>query len=108
MRVASPPAGVRCYAVFGDESWDHVGVAAAVDPEGGAAGIALGVRAGASGRMVVLLDEGERVVRIVERGGGATVELASAPLPEQLRAPYALEVTAFDDAIRAAVGDVTV
>lgn len=109
MRVVPTSTG-RCYAVFGEQNWDHVRIVAAIDPEGGEAGIAVGVRVagGVSDAMLVLIDEGARMLRIVERRVGAEHEISSVELPEQLRAPYALEVIAFDDSVRATVADISV
>jgi hypothetical protein len=101
-----PAAGVRHYAVFGDSDWDHVEVHMAVDPAGGAAGVALAV-AGlprVERALIVLIDEATDQLQILARRGGVTSPLATAPLPAG-QAPYALQVTGFDDCIRARVGD---
>lgn len=104
-----PAAGVRHYAVFGDSDWDHVEVHVAVDPAGGAAGVAFAV-AGlprVERALIVLIDEAAGELQILARRSGVSSPLAATPLPAG-QAPYALQVTGFDDRIRARVGDVVV
>ncbi len=43
MHVASKRDDVRHYAVFGENNWDHIQIHTIVDPELGAAGMAIGV-----------------------------------------------------------------
>ena len=107
--VGLPAAGVRHYAIFGESDWDHIEVHTAVDPAGGAAGIALAV-AGlprVERALVVLVDEASRELQILARRAGVTSPLAAVPLPPG-QSPYALQVTGFDDRIRARVGDTVV
>ena len=102
-----PPVGVRHYGVFGDSDWDHVEIHVAIDPAGGAAGVALGI-AGLpriDRGLVVLVDEAARELQILARRGGVTSPLATAPLDAGIQAPYSLQVTGYDDRIRARVGD---
>jgi hypothetical protein len=107
VRVAGlPAAGVRHYAVFGDSDWDHVEVHLAVDPAGGAAGVALAV-AGlprVERALIVLIDEAAGQLQILARRGGVTSQLETKPLPAG-EGPYGLQVTGFDNRIRARVGD---
>jgi hypothetical protein len=111
LRVAgAPPVGIRHYAAFGDSTWDHVRVSLTVDPAGGAAGIAVAVRGlpRVDRALIVVVDAAAGELRIIARRGGASTTVAAAPLPQSAGAPVSLEVLAFDDTLRARVGDVTV
>ncbi|WP_327085605.1 hypothetical protein OIE66_25020 [Nonomuraea sp. NBC_01738] len=106
----APADGVRRYAVLGEGDWDHIRLRAQLDPEGGSAGLAVSV-AGlprVNRALVALVDEAGGRLRILARRGGLTQELASAPLPARGAGPYSLEVLAFDDHLRARVGETTV
>ncbi|WP_437291021.1 hypothetical protein [Sorangium sp. So ce406] len=110
--VAFPPGDAAQLALVGDGAgWDHVEVRATVDPEGGEAGIAIAVLgAPVAQAILALIDErgGARRLRLVERRGGVVRELAARPLADDAPRPYVLEVTSYDDRVRAAVGDVVV
>jgi hypothetical protein len=110
--AGTAPAGVAQLALFGDASgWDHVQVLTVVDPEGGRAGIAVAVSGAPVGRAIyALIDESGGAARlvIVERRGGVSTEVAAAALVPDTPRPYVLECIAFDDRIRATVGDVVV
>jgi hypothetical protein len=106
----TPTAGLRHYAVLGESDWDHLEIHAEIDPAGGAAGVAVGV----SGlpridqSLLALVDAAGGRLRLQARRGGMTQELASTPLPAGSEAPFALEVSVFDDRVRARVGETSV
>lgn len=108
MRVqGSPVDGVRRHAVFGESNWNHIQIHTIVDPEGGKAGIAVSVAGlpGISRAMMAVIDESAGTLQLLERRDGVVSMLASEPLPAGASAPYALEVFAFDDRLRAQVGE---
>jgi hypothetical protein len=47
-------------------------------------------------------------LRIVERKNGASTDLSSAPIPDDAPRPYLLEVTSYDDRLRAQIGQIVV
>ncbi len=107
----------RHYAVFGEVEWNHVQVRAVLTPGSATAGVAFGVAGvpkGAAGPRAVtravlaLIDGGSRSLRLVEVGPGGEQQLASAPLPAGLAAPFGLEIFAYDDRLRARVGETVV
>ncbi|HEY4632683.1 MAG TPA: hypothetical protein VIH00_02105, partial [Candidatus Limnocylindrales bacterium] len=106
--TASP--GLRHYAVLGETDWDHVDIHAEVDPAGGAAGVALAVSGlpRVERALVALVDAAGGSLRLLARRGGTTEELASTPLPAGSTAPFALQVLAFDDRVRARIGETSV
>jgi hypothetical protein len=113
LHVASmPPTGAAQLALFGDTSgWEHVQVRTSVDPEGAQAGVGVAVSGGSAARAIfALVDErgGAARLAIVERRDGVITELAAARLPPDTPKPYVLECIAFDDRVRAIVGDVVV
>ena len=55
----------------------------------------------------MLIDEATGQLQILARRGGVTSPLTTEPLPAG-QAPYALQVTGYDDRIRARVGDTVV
>ena len=101
-------AGGRRYASFGEPTWNHVKVSTVVDPAGGIAGLAVGLSGSSPVQqaMLALLDHGSLV--LVRRTAGADEEVSPRkPLPA-VAGPVQLHVTAFDDILRASVGDVVV
>ncbi len=99
------------YAIFGENNWNHVQVHCNLNPHGYIAGIAIGVEkqgAFVQRSVLALIDEHGGRLRLVELRDGNERELDSKPLPTQASAPYALEVMAFDDQVRARVSDVVV
>ena len=106
MRPSAPNAATAQFALFGESSWEQFRVLTSVNPGGGQAGIALAVAAAgvSSHALVVWIDETQRKLRIVRRSGITETELASGDLPAASSAPYALEVSAFDDQVRAQIG----
>ena len=106
----TPATGLRHYAVLGETDWDHVQIHADVDPADGAVGVAVAVSGlpRVDRALVALVDATTGQLRLQARRGGATEDLASAPLPAGSVAPFALEVLVFDDRVRARVGEVSV
>lgn len=106
----APTRGLRHYAVLGETDWDHLTIHAEVDPAGGAAGVAVAVSGlpRVDRALVALVDAASGHLQLQARRGGTTQELASTPLPAGATAPYALEVMAFDDRVRARIGEASV
>ena len=100
----------RYYAVFGDKEWNHVQIHATVDPSGGKAGVALAVEGTSQvgQALLVIVDEAAATLALVAVSAGAAKVLESVALPATAAAPYGLEVVAFDDVVRAAVGEAVV
>jgi len=96
------------FAVFGEAAWDHVQIVAGLDPGGAAVGVATGVRLSAAGAVaraiVAWVDEvrGARL-RIEKRANGATVDSREVLLPDTTPRPYVVEITVYDDVVRAGV-----
>jgi hypothetical protein len=108
MHLQTPPTdGLRRYAVFGEPDWNHVQIRTDVDPQGGVAGIAVGVRHlfAITQAAIVLIDAAAGRLKILERTGGAVTERASTALPPTAVSPYSLEVIAYDDKLRARIDD---
>jgi hypothetical protein len=104
--VVGPAAG-RAYAAFGDPTWNHLRVRARFDPSASPTGVAIGV-SGTSpvAQAMLALVQGNALV-LVRRTSGADQEVASATLPRS-DGLVDIEVTAFDDRLRAQIGDVVV
>jgi hypothetical protein len=104
--VVGPAAG-RAYAAFGDPTWNHLRVRARFDPAASTSGVAIGV-SGTSpvAQAMLVLVQGNALV-LVRRTSGADQEVARAT-PIRSDVPVDIEVTAFDDRVRARVGDVVV
>jgi hypothetical protein len=88
--------------VFGESDWRHVQIEAVVDPAGAEAGIAIAV---SGARSVEALLSSAGVLRLIERDGATErplTEPVQVPIGE---APAQLEVVAYDDRVRATVGD---
>jgi len=98
-------------AVFGEPDWDHLTVLAGIAPGSGPAGVGFGVTApGAAPRGLFVTVEASRlVIRRRDANGGPLAELAAADLPPgDLNARVVLQATAYDDRVRAAVGEVVI
>ena len=104
--VVGPGAG-RSYAAFGDPAWNHLRVRARFDPAGSASGVAVGVSGTSpvAQALLALVENGSLI--LVRRAGGVDQELGRVALPAT-SGSVDLEVTAFDDRIRADVGGVVV
>src|SRR5205085_3041327 len=95
------------YAAFGDPTWNHLVVQVRLDRHGATSGVAVGVSGSSpvDQALLALIEDGALV--LISRQAGADTELARATVPET-DGPLVLEVTAFDDRVRAQVGQVTV
>jgi hypothetical protein len=109
--LVAPVAGPgRQYASFGELTWNHLQVRATFDAHGAPAGLAVGVAGGDSVPQAIIATvetdavAGALVVRSIM--GGQETELARAAIA--ITAPVTLTVYAFDDVVRAQVGDVEV
>jgi hypothetical protein len=81
-----------------------------MDPAGDAIGLAVAV-AGlprVERALLALVDAAGGQLRLQARRGGATVDLATVPLPTLPAGPVALELLVFDDRVRARVGEAVV
>ena len=109
--VAPAAAGGRHYASCGELSWDHLQAHAQVDLRtANAAGIAVGVGDGTpvpSAMVATVEHDGGGYALVVRlRDGSGEQELGRASV--DVTGPVALNVTAYDDVVRASVGDVVV
>jgi len=102
--VAPAPPGSRALATFGEPTWLCAQLRATIDPQGGAAGLAVAVGTGRA--ITALVDEPARRLRLIARSGSTVTEQFAA-LPAGAQAPYQLELLAFDDEIRASVAGAT-
>jgi hypothetical protein len=100
--------GIRHFAVFGDATWDHVQVLVDVDPSSGEAGVATGVSGLPNITEAILAVVSNGRLRLLELRRAVVTELASAALPSGAVGPLALRVVAYDDFVRAEVGDVRI
>ena len=109
---ASVPAGA-CHAIFGESDWNHIRVNTTVDPADATAGIGItvtGMGTSVAAGVTALIDArdaSQPILRLAD-AAGATLAEANLPGPPDAAAPWSLEVVAFDDQIRALVGEVTV
>jgi hypothetical protein len=105
--VLIAPGGGRAYAACGDPTWNHLVVQVGLDRHGDTSGVAVGVSGSTpvAQAMLALIEDGALV--LIRRVSGADTELARATLPET-DGPLELEFVAFDDRVRAQVGQVTV
>jgi hypothetical protein len=107
------PSGRRAFAAFGEPEWNHLRISGRVIPAGGGGGAVAGLAVGVSGSTpvqqgVLALCVGGQLV-LVLRAGGVDHELGRAALPAAgPDGGYDLHVTAFDDRVRAQVGEVVV
>jgi hypothetical protein len=106
----------RRFAAFGEPEWDHLTVLVGLAPGAASAGVGFGLPAsgGAPSGLFALVEVAGGAARLVIRrreGGGALAEVDGIVLPAGLAtgtAPVTLEVTSFDDRLRASVGDAVV
>jgi hypothetical protein len=100
----------RQYASFGDLTWNHFSVMAKFDPQGAAAGLAVGVADGASVAQAILAtvepDGAGQALVLRSTIGGTETELGRVAVTTS--PPITLTVYAFDDAVRAVVGEAVV
>jgi hypothetical protein len=109
--VAPDVSGGRQYFTCGDPDWDHLQVHARVDLRNAqAAGIAVGVGSGIPVSQAIIctieVAGGGHALVVRSRLGATETELGRATIP--VSGPVLLTVTAFDDVVRATVGDVSV
>lgn len=107
--ACTAPAGSRRYALFGEPSWMHLQIVATVKAAGAVFGVAVGVSGTVNRALLAVIDESgnrPRLQLIAKRGAAATT-LASADLLATAGTRQ-LHVTAFDDVIRARVGEVVI
>ena len=105
--VLTAPGSDRAYAAFGDPTWNHLVIQARFDRHGATAGVAVGVSGSSPVAQAVLAAVEDGALVLIRRTGGTDTELARAALTAT-DSPLDIEVTAFDDRIRAQVGQVTV
>ncbi|MEA2666567.1 MAG: hypothetical protein QOI11_3511, partial [Candidatus Eremiobacteraeota bacterium] len=108
--VAPPAAGGRHYATCGEPGWDHLQVHARIDLRtANAAGIAVGVGDGTPVPQAILAtvetDGAGHALVVRVRDGAGERELGRTALA--VSGPFLLAVTAYDDVVRAAVGEVS-
>ena len=110
--VTSPAtSGGRAYASCGDAGWDHLQAHTRVDLRNAtAAGIAVGVGAGTPVSQAIVatieVDGAGHALVIRAVTGSAQSELGRAAIA--IAGPALLSVIAYDDVVRASVGDVSV
>jgi hypothetical protein len=105
--VLVAPGGGSAYAAFGESTWNHLVVQVELDRHGATSGVAVGVSGSnpVTQALLALIEDGALV--LVSRQAGIDTELARATVPET-DGSLLLEVTAFDDRVRAQLGQVTV
>ena len=109
LRVVGAPADdVHRFAVFGENTWDHVQVLVDVDPGAGRAGVAFGVAGLPNVTQAMLALVGQGSLRILELRGSAVTELAATALPAGAAGPFALRAVAYDDKVVAEAAGVSV
>ena len=106
--LVGPLAGPgRQYASFGELTWNHLQVRSRFDPHGLAAGIAVGVAGQSPVPQAILVmvepDGGGASLVLRARDGSGETELGRTPITGN--GPVTLTVYAFDDVVRARVGD---
>jgi hypothetical protein len=105
--VAPPPGRGRSYAACGEPEWDHLRARAWIDlATAGSAGIAVGAGDGTPVPRGILAtvepDGGGHALVVRARSAAGERELGRAAVP--VTGPFELTVTAYADAVRAAVG----
>ena len=109
------PGGGREYAAFGDPTWNYLQVTATFDlatgGASGAAGVAVGVSGSSPVAQAMLAQVNGTALQLIRRIGAAEAVVDSQDVSEVVAAltgPIELHVTAYDDKVRASVGDVVV
>ena len=106
----------RRFALFGEPSWDHLTVVVGLAPGAASAGVGFGLPAGGTASrglfaLVEVAGGGARLVVRRREAGGALTEVDAVALPTGVGTgsePVSLEVTSFDDRLRASVGEAVV
>jgi hypothetical protein len=108
--LQAPPAagGTMFYASIGDATWDHLQLHTHFDPRPAPAGIAVGITATGSQVQQAIIatveaDGSAFALVLRSRSGGMVTELARTTVT--VTGPILLDVTVFDDVVRAGVGD---
>ena len=109
--VGPSPAGGRFYSSCGELNWNHLQVHTRMDLAGAnAAGIAVGVRAGTPVPQAILatveVDGGSHALVVRIRDAVGERELGRAAVA--ISGEFLLNVIAFDDVVRASVGETSV
>jgi hypothetical protein len=102
----------RRFALFGEPTWDHLTVVVGLAPGAASAGVGFGLPAGGTASrglfaLVEVTGGGARLV-VRRREAGTLTEVDAVPLPAGVGTgsePVSLEVTSFDDRLRASVGE---
>jgi hypothetical protein len=107
--LAPPPSAGRAYSSCGELDWDHLQAQSLIDLKTAtAAGLAVGVGPGASVTQALLAtvekDGAGHALVLRSMSSGGETELGRKPLT--VAGAVILHVTAFDDILRAAVGEV--
>ena len=102
----------RRFAVFGDATWNHFTLTVGLTLKGAAAGVAIALPSSGPPlrglfALVESVSTGRRLVLYRRTTAAEMIELTQAALPaaNDPASPLTLQVTAFDDRIRAAVGE---
>ena len=108
--IAPAAGGGRHYATCGEPGWDHLQVHSRIDLRtASAAGIAVGVGDGTPVPQALLAtveaDGGGHALVVRARDGAGERELGRATVT--VNGPFLLAVTAYDDVVRATVGEVS-
>lgn len=109
--LTSAATGGRQYVVFGETSWTHLQIVATVEAADAVFGVAVavGVAGTVSRALLALIDESGTTPRLelLAKRGTVVTPLAAADLPAATGTRQ-LHVTAFDDVVRARVGEVVI
>jgi hypothetical protein len=108
--VAPAASAGRRYLSCGELTWNHLQVHARIDLHGASAGIAVGVTAGAQvpAALIAMIEPDGPGHALVLRRREAAVDIELGRAPVTVSGPALLNMIAFDDKVRAAVGDVLV
>jgi hypothetical protein len=105
----------RRFAIFGEPDWNHLTIECSFSLDGSMAGVGVGLPAGdlpARGLFAVIQrsGSGRRLVIFRRRAGNEFTEEAQAALVDSTdpTVPMSLVVTAFDDRLRASVGEIAI
>jgi hypothetical protein len=106
----------RHFAMFGETTWNYVTIEVTLASAGQMAGVGVGLPGGpvpSRGLFAVVMPDGAgyRLAIFRRLGGSAFDEAAASPLPpgtDPAAAPLLLIVTAFDDRLRASVGETSI
>jgi hypothetical protein len=109
--TSTAAAGIRHYAVFGDNDWNHIQARVELDPEGQVAGMAVGVltaSVGVTTAMLALVDELNGMVKVQIWKNGILEEMQQTAIPANLSAPFHLDLIAYDDQLQVRLGDAVI